>query len=238
MARLPRLVIPHQVHHIFQKGNDQQLIFREAADYVAFLAWLREAAKQFRVAIHAYALLPDRVHLLVTPAEAAGLGRMMQWIGRHYVPWFNRKYGRSGTLWQGRFKATLVDAENFFMLCSRFIESSPSRAGIAAEPAEYPWSSYGHHIGLKPDPLITDHSLYWGLGNTPFDREIAYRGLMEQALAPEQNEALEQAIIKGWAIGSEEFKRQMEKSSHRRVSALKKGRPRKATTSASKARSS
>jgi putative transposase len=227
MARLPRLVIPNQLHYLIQKGNDGQPIFREEGDYAAFLAWLREAARQFRVAVHAYVLLPSQLHLLATPADAAGLGRMMQWTGRHYVPWFNRKYGRSGTLWQGRFKATVIEARHFFISCSQFIEFGPVREGVATDPAEYPWSSYAHHTGTRPDPLITDHPLYWNLGNTPFDREAAYKTLSEQPIAISQVKELEQATAKGWALGSEEFKRQMEKLTNRRVTPLKKGRPRK-----------
>src|SRR5688500_9134350 len=107
MARLPRLVIPHLPHHIIQQGNGGQLICRDDDDYRAFLRWLREGAKQFKVAIHAYVLLPDHLHLLATPTDETGLSRMMQWIGRHYVPYFNLKHGRAGTLWQGRYKATV-----------------------------------------------------------------------------------------------------------------------------------
>jgi len=227
MARLPRLVIPHQVHYVIQKGNSQQPIFRDAEDYIAFLTWLREASRQFRLAIHTYSLLPSQVRLLATPVDGVGLARVMQWVGRHYVPWFNRKYSRSGTLWQGRYRATVIDAKQFFILCSGLIEFIPVREGIATEPGEYPWSSYSHHTGIKPDPLITDHALYWGLGNTPFDREAAYKTLLDQPVATSQTNQLEQAAAKGWAVGSEEFKQQMEKLASRRVTPLKKGRPRK-----------
>jgi putative transposase len=225
MARLARLVIPHQPHHIIQRGNDCQLIFRDADDHAAFLRWLREAAKLFKVAIHAYVLMSNHLHLLASPADSVGLARMMQWVGRYYVPYFNNKYQRTGTLWQGRYKATVIDSERYFMICSRYIELNPVRAGIVDHPADYPWSSYAHHIGTKSDPLINDHALYWALGNTPFDREVAYKHLTEQGLAPEEVDTINSATLKGWALGSEKFKLQLEKLSSRRVRPAKRGRP-------------
>lgn len=227
MARLPRLVVPHQPHHVIQQGIDGKSIFREESDYSVFLGWLRDASRQFKVAIHAYALLPNQVDLLVTPSEAVGLGRLMQWIGRHYVPYFNRKYGRSGTLWQGRYKATVIDAEPYFMMCSRFIELAPVRSNIVINPDEYPWSSYAHHAGIKQDPVLSDHPVYWALGNTPFDREAAYKALLEQALTAEEERMIKEATLKGWALGSEKFKTSLAKSVNRRISPVKRGRPSK-----------
>lgn len=225
MARLPRLVVPNQPHHIIQRGNDRQLVFRDADDYAVFLVRLREAAKQYKVAIHAYVLMPNHLHLLASPSDQDGLSRMMQWIGRHYVPYFNQKYERTGTLWQGRYRATVLDSERYFMVCSRYIELNPVRAGIVALPSEYAWSSHAHHVGLKSDPVITDHPLYWALGNTPFEREAAYRGLFEQALTEEDVSALSEATRKGWALGSEKFKLALEKKANRRVRPVKRGRP-------------
>lgn len=227
MARQSRLVIPFQAHQLVQRGNDGQLIFRDNEDYSLFLQWLREAARQQKVAIHAYVLMPDHFHLLVSPSGQDGLGRMMQWIGRHYVPYFNRKYERSGSLWQGRFRASVIDSERYFMTCCCYIELNPVRAGIVASPAEFLWSSYTHHIGARPDALITDHPLYWALGNTPFQREAAYRTLIEQGLTPEETKMLNQAMLKGWALGSEQFKDGLEKRLNRRVRPAKRGRPKK-----------
>lgn len=225
MARLPRLVIPDQPHHIIQRGNDRQSIFRDTDDYQVFLRWMRDAATQFKVAIHAYVLMPNHLHFLASPSEPTGLARMMQWIGRQYVPYFNRKYVRIGTLWQGRYKATVIDSERYFMTCMRYIELNPVRAGIAAAPAEYPWSSCAHHVGAKPDSLISDHPLYWALGNTPFEREIAYRDLIEQALTSAEISELSDATLKGWALGSEQFKVSLERQTNRRVRPAKRGRP-------------
>lgn len=225
MARLPRLILPSQPHHVIQRGNNDQPVFQDAADYSAFLGWLRTGLKTFKVALHAYVLLPDRLQLLASPADEAGLGQLMQWLGRYYVPYFNQKYGRSGTLWQGRYKTSVLDPEHYLLLCSRYIELAPLAAGLAADPASYPWSSYAHHAGLRPDPLITDHRLYWALGNTPFEREAAYLALAEQTPDPQQIRVLEQAVLKGWPLGSDQFKQELERRLKRQVLPAKRGRP-------------
>lgn len=227
MARLPRLVVPHQPHYIIQQGIDGQSIFRDEEDYAAFLKWLREAARQFKVALHAYVLLPNQVQLLVSPSDATGLAKMMQWVGRYYVPYFNRKYSRSGTLWQGRFRATIIDPERYFMACCRYIELAPLRADLVTDAASYPWSSYAHHAGVRSDPYITDHPSYWRLGNTPFEREAVYKGLVEQALTPEETQVIQQGVRTGWTLGSEQFKDGLERQVQRRVRPALRGRPRK-----------
>jgi putative transposase len=228
MARLPRLVIPHQPHHVIQQGNDRQLIFREPEDYQRFLGWLRESAKEFKVAIHAYVLMPGLLHLLATPAEEGGLAQAMQRTGRYYVPWFNAKYGRSGSLFQGRFKTSVIDAASYLMQCSQYIELAPVRAQLAGDALAYPWSSYAHHAGAKPDALITDHALYWALGNTPFQREAAYKELAERPLTAPQLEVIEKAVLKGWPLGSDAFKADLQQKARRQVLPARRGRPFKA----------
>ena len=226
MARLPRLVIPNQPHHVIQRGNDGQLIFRDTADHEMFLSRLKDGARQFKVAIHAYVLMPTHLHLLATPSDLEGLGRMMQWIGRHYVPYFNQKYARAGTLWQGRYKATVIDAERYFITCCAYIELNPVRGGLVQTAGDYPWSSYPHHVGIKSDPIISDHPLYWSLGNTPFEREAAYKALVEQGVNEEDVRTLTEATLKGWALGTEQFQLALEKQARRRVRQAKRGRPR------------
>ncbi|CAN5278093.1 transposase [soil metagenome] len=194
-------------------------------DHRVFLKWLTEASKQFRVAIHAYVLMPNHLHLLASPSDTTGLARMMQLVGRHYVPYFNRKYERVGTLWQGRFKAAVIDSERYFMTCTRYIELNPVRAALVSEPENYIWSSYAHHTGAKADALITEHALYWALGNTPFEREAAYKDLVKQVIPSAVVAALSNATIKGWALGSDQFKQSLEQQSNRRVLPAKKGRP-------------
>ncbi|HEY8606961.1 MAG TPA: transposase [Noviherbaspirillum sp.] len=226
MARLPRLVVPHQPHHIIQSGIDGLTVFRDPEDHQAFLRWLREAARHFGVAVHAYVLMPDHLHLLATPQDEAGLGKMMQWIGRKYVPYFNARYGRSGTLWKSRYKATVIESDRYFLLCSRYIESKPVMDGLVAAPQDYAWSSFVHHAGGRPDPVITDHALFWALGNTPFDREAAYRHLMEQLPGQDDVRMLNEATRKGWALGSSSFKALLNKQLGRRVDPAPRGRPR------------
>lgn len=225
MARLPRLVLPNHPHHIIQEGNDRQLIFREDEDYQRFLGWLKDSAREFKVAVHAYVLMPNHLHLLASPSTEEGLARMMQRVGRYYVPWFNQKYQRLGGLFRGRFKTSLIDPDGYFMLCSRYIEFNPVRSGAVADPADYPWSSYAHHAGVRQESLIIDHASYWGLGNTPFQREAAYIELARQPLSPAELEGINQAVLKGWPLGSNAFKDQLQQKARRQVLPARRGRP-------------
>lgn len=227
MARLPRLVIPNQVHHIIQSGIDAKRIFADDEDCSAFLAWMGEASRLFKVAIHSYALMPDHLHVLATPTDETGLSKMMQWIGRHYVPYFNGKYQRQGTLWQGRFKATVLEANAYVLRCSLYIESNPIRSGLVVDVLDYPWTSYQHHIGLKTNPLISDHPVYWGMGNTPFQREAAYKEMMANGLYNDEAGMFTAATLKAWMLGTAAYKAEMAKLTERRVEPIKRGRPRK-----------
>jgi putative transposase len=229
MARQPRLILPKQPHHIVQRGNDRQLIFREPDDYARFLVWLREASRFYHVAIHAYALLPTHLHLLATPETEEGLAAMMQKLGRFYVPWYNNKYERAGGLFEGRFRTAVVDTDRHFLMCSRFIELAPVREGQALEPGGYQWSSYPHHAGLQPDSTITDHALVWALGNTPFQREAAYIDLVQQGIAADELEHIAASVQKGQPLGSQAFKQELERKTQRRILPAKRGRPFKTT---------
>lgn len=230
MARLPRLVIPYQPHHVIQRGAGGMAIFIDNADYQVFLRYLREAAKAYKVAIHAYVLMSNHIHLLATPSDSSGFGKMMQWLGRYYVPYFNRRHDRIGTLWQGRYRTSIIDSEHYLMVCSRYIELNPVRAGICARPEDYPWSSYRHHIGLEPDPTIFDHDLYWRLGNTPFDREAAYKALVESGISSDEMATLRGAVQRGVILGTVEFRQSLQKQTSRPIEPAKRGRPRKAVS--------
>ncbi len=225
MARLPRLIVPSQPHYLIQRGLNGMHLFQDDDDCTAFLGWLRSAARTYKVAVHAYVLLPDQLHLLVTPSDEDGLGQMMQWLGRSYVPYYNQKYGRSGTLWHGRYKTSVVEAEKFLMPCSRYMETAPVRAGLVTQPQDYPWSSCAHHVGAQPDGVITDHPVYWALGNTPFQREAAYIALAEQLLSTSQVQTIEAAVLKGWPLGSDPYKQALERRAQRQVLPAKRGRP-------------
>lgn len=225
MARLPRLVIPQQLHHVFQRGSDGRLIFQDQEDYLQFLRWLGEAAQLFQVKIHGYLLMPDHWQLLLTPADALGLGKMMQWLGRKYVPYFNRKNGRQGALWASRFKATVLEANRYLLPTMLYMEAKPVELGLAVDAFEYPWSSFAHHAGGKLDPLVFDHAVYWALGNTPFQREAAYKELMRQGLSEADKQAIMRATQRSWLLGSVEFQMEMTKLTDRRVMPAKRGRP-------------
>jgi putative transposase len=141
------------------------------------------------------------------------------------VPWFNHKYQRGGTLFQGRFRTSLVETDKYFLACSRFVELVPVRAQLAAEAGDYPWSSYRHHAGVQPDPAVSDHSLYWALGNTPFQREAAYTEYVEQGIPEDELKHIDQAIAKGWPLATEAFKLDLERKTQRRILPAKRGRP-------------
>jgi putative transposase len=225
MARQSRLILPHQPHYVVQRGNDNQPIFRDDEDYGRFLGWLKEAARAYHVAIHAWVLMPTHLHLLATPADEDGLAAMMQKVGRLYVPWFNAKHGRSGTLFGGRFRTALIDPEQYLLACLRYLELHPVRSQAAVAPLDHPWSSHAHHAGVRVDPLITDHGKYWELGNTPFQREAAYNALIQQGLNADELAAIDTAVTKGLALGSHSFLVELERKTKRQVLPAKRGRP-------------
>lgn len=202
MARLARVRAAGYPHHVIQRGVERRAVFVDDDDRRRYLAWLGRLAREHAVAIHAYVLMDNHVHLLGTPVRDDGFSRLMQSLSRLYVRWFNDRYGRSGALWEGRFRASVIDADQYLLACSRYIELNPVRAGLVADPAEYPWSSYRHHVGLGVDLLVSDHLLVWSLGNTPFDRQAAYRALFERALPPAQLDSLRKSIQRGRPLGS------------------------------------
>jgi putative transposase len=177
------------------------------------------------VAVHAYVLMSNHFHLLVTPDTADGVPRMMQAVGRSYVRYFNNRHGRSGTLWEGRYRSTLIETERYLLACMAYIELNPVRAGLAEAAADYPWSSHRHNAGMSVDKLVTPHALLWSLGNTPFAREAAYRELVLAGVAPSQQQALTSSTLSGWALGSEAFKRGLQENTSRRVAPGQRGRP-------------
>lgn len=233
MARLPRLTLPGFPHHVIQRGNNRQPIFADPADYETLLRLLDENARKFRLAVHAYVLMSNHLHLLVTPEDVDSLSLTMQGVGRAYVRYFNRAQGRTGTLWEGRYRSTPIQTERYLLACMAYIDLNPVRAGLVADPGQYPWSSYGHYVGLRTDRLVTPHPLYWQLGNTPFAREAAYRDLVHAGLSAEQQQALTSATLTGWALGDPDFVRELQKRTERRVSKGKPGRPLKSIADAS-----
>ncbi len=225
MARLPRLTLPGFPHHIIQRGNNRQAIFASAADYQTLLDLLDVSARKFGVAIHAYVLMANHFHLLATPPSTDALSQMMQAVGRRYVRYFNDTQKRSGTLWEGRYRSTVIQAERYLLPCMAYMDINPVRAGVAAQARDYLWSSHGHYIGQRIDKLITPHSLVWELGNTPFAREAAYAERVHEGLSPVQQAALTDSALRGWALGDPDFVAELQKITQRRVTKSTAGRP-------------
>jgi putative transposase len=226
MARLPRLTLPDYPHHVIQRGNNHQSIFTTSDHFKFFLGLLSEQSRNYEVAVHAYVLMNNHFHLLVTPrADNQGLPRMMQAVGRSYVRYFNDLNARSGTLWEGRYRSTLIDAQGYFLACQAYIDLNPVRSGLVTAAADYPWSSYAHYAGLRIDKLVTPHALVWGLGNTPFAREAAYAELVRSGVDSVQQGALTQSVHTGWPLGDKSFVQTLQKITDRRVTPSLAGRP-------------
>lgn len=225
MARLPRLTVPGYPHHIIQRGNNRQPIFAGSADYEMLLVLLAENAQKFGVALHAYVLMSNHFHLLATPATDTGLPQMMQAVGRRYVRYFNDSQGRTGTLWEGRYRSTLIQTERYLLACMAYIDLNPVRAGLVADPRDYPWSSHQHYIGVRHDRGLTPPALIWELGNTPFAREAAYADMVRAGVSTDQQRALTDSALRGWALGTPDFVADLQKRTQRRVSKTRAGRP-------------
>lgn len=225
MARLPRLSVAGHVHYLVQRGHNRQAIFLDDDDRRRFLTALGEAAAAHRLALHAYVLLDDQIQILATPPTDEAVGLTMQALGRRYVTSFNQRHGRTGSLWDGRFKGTVVDAGAYLLPCICLIESLPARRGLVGRALDWPWSSLAHHLGLRADPLVSDHALFWSLGNTPFDREAAYRAIAERGLTSDEIEAIEASVLKGWPLGDDGFRHDLAKLTDRPLAPRPRGRP-------------
>ena len=225
MARLARFGLADLPQHVIQRGHNGQAIFARATDYQLLLDLLQEYSRSFNVSVHSYVLMPNHFHLLLTPQSAEGVSQMLQALGRRYVRHFNSSQGRSGTLWDGRYRSTVLQAERYVLPCMAYIDLNPVRAGLAAAAADYAWSSHRHYLGHQGDRLVTPHALYWGLGNTPFSREAAYAELVQGGVAAPLQAALTEATRKGWALGDADFLQALQQQTDRRVSKGRVGRP-------------
>jgi putative transposase len=225
MARLPRLALGGLAHHVLQRGHNAQAVFVDDEDRRAYLSALQEAARAQAVQVHAYALLDNEVQLLLRPGDAAGLSRTMQAAGRRYVAAFNRRHGRSGTLWEGRFRAAVVQPGLPTLQALLLVDGLLPRRGQAPSPQAALWSSAPHRLGLRRDPLVSDPEEFWRLGNTPFEREVAYAALLAQGLDEAELRRIEHAVANGWALGSPEFLAQTAARLGRAVRPRARGRP-------------
>lgn len=226
MARLPRLAIAGLPHLIIHRAAGGQSAFVDDADREVWRAALAEAARQTGVAVHGYGLGEHEVRLLATPAAAPALGTMMQALGRRYVRAFNLRHGRHGSPWDGRFRCTVLDPASHFLPSLRFSEVGDAADGLAAARSEAcRWSSAPHHLGSRVDALVTEHAAYWSLGNTPFEREAAYRAYLQRPADPKLMAAIRDSAMRGWALGPPPFIASLDTLAPRRVQRLKRGRP-------------
>ena len=218
MARLRRIVVPGHPHLIIHRGRSGMPAFRDAADLQSYVGALADAARVAQVAVHAYALLPTEVRLLVSPQNERGLATLMQAAGRRYVRNFNQKYACSGTPWEGRFRSAVIEREQYFLPCLRFVEGAGGGSDVV--------SSAAHHLGLRVDPLIADHPALWSFGNTPFERHAAYRRFVEQAADEAEVATILHAALNGWVLGSREYAEAVADQTGRRPQRAPRGRPR------------
>jgi REP-associated tyrosine transposase len=226
MPRKPRMFVPGLPAHIIQRGNNRQAIFFKASDYRRYLTLLHEARDRYGCAIHAYVLMTNHVHLLLTPDETTSVSRIMQYVGRKYVPYINLKYGRSGTLWEGRFKASLVQSSRYLLACYRYIELNPVRAGMVRNAVEYAWSSYRCNALGESNELLDPHGIYLGLGITRGNRESSYRQLFSDPIPEEQIRDIREFVQSGTPLGNHKFRDQVEAALSIKIGHARRGRPR------------
>jgi putative transposase len=219
MTRLARHYVPEQPQHVILQGLTGPA-FLDEGDYLYFLACLADAARVANLAVHAWVLMPDAVQFLVTPSYESSVGMAMQAVGRRYVEAFNRRHGRRGTVWRGGYRATVIEPDQYFLLASQVIDQAPVRNRLVAEPGNYPWSSYTHHIGRRDDSLTRDHPLYRALGNTPVERHEAYRDLGTQPLDECEVNNLMQSTLQGWVLGSAAYCEWAAQTANRRLMPL------------------
>ena len=225
MPRKPRFFVPGLPVHIVQRGNNRQAIFFEEIDYDVYLSLLNEARDRYGCGIHAYVLMTNHVHILATPLEKASISRVMQYVGRHYVPYVNQKYRRTGTLWEGRFKAAMVETSTYLLACYRYIELNPVRAGIVSHPGEYVWSSYAKNgLGCE-DELITEHAEYLNPGTCHEERAENYRLLLDQTVPEDELRSLRIHTQSGTPLCNSRFREEIETVLTMKTGQASRGRP-------------
>ena len=229
MARLPRISLPGIPQHVVQRGNNRLPCFLDDGDRLRYLHLLRDALHHCDCRLHAYVLMDNHVHLLLTPATADSIARLMQRLGRNYVALFNGRHGRTGTLWEGRYKACLVDSDDYLLRCYRYIELNPVRAAITDDPASYRWSSCQANLGLRPHSGLSPHPAFVALGCTQAERAKVWQTLLHKALAPDEIEAIRVYLQQQRALGTSAFQTMVQAKTRRFAGTRPAHRPRKAT---------
>ena len=227
MARHPRFVLPGHPQHVIQRGNNREVIFVSKQDYRFYLEKLHLACIKYQCEVHAYVLMTNHVHMMMTSHTSTGMSQVMQSLGRQYVQYFNYTYRRTGTLWEGRYKATVINADQYLLTCYRYIELNPVRAAMVAHPGDYPWSSYLFNATGKPNELLSHHSLYQALGKTAAERQSAYRALFKRHIDEQTLKAIRDSTNKAWALGNDRFRSRIEELTKRQVAPRPRGGDRK-----------
>ena len=225
MPRRIRCYLPGVPSHVVQRGNNRQNCFFSDEDRGFYIKTLAQALERYEVDLHAYVLMSNHVHLLMTPASKNGISKVMQALGRSYVGYINHRYQRTGTLWEGRHKASLIDSERYLLRCQRYIELNPVRAGMVTNPSQYFWSSYQSNANGKVITCITPHDIYLRLGRNSVARQKAYRDLFEESLPEADLARLRQCLKHNYPLGEKEFRVQIEQQTRKKLGNLNKGRP-------------
>jgi REP-associated tyrosine transposase len=224
LARLPRYAAPGMAHHVIQRGNNRSVMFAARADYRFLHRCLRDACERHGCRVHTYAFMTNHFHLLMSATTTDGVSRAMQAVGRRYVRRFNDRYRRTGTLWEGRFRATVVDTDQYLLMCYRYIELNPVRGGLAASPDDYFWSSYRANALGRRDLLVTPHECYLALGADPRRRQAAHRAQVDDGVSDSTLEEIRSATNGGWALGSARFREEIAALLGRRTQPATRGR--------------
>ena len=227
MPRKPRFYLPEVPAHIVQRGNCRQAVFFSGEDYQAYLEWLQQGAERHGCAIHAWVLMTNHVHLLITPEARESVSRMIQYVGRHYVTYVNRRYGKSGTLWEGRHKGCLVQDERYLLTCMQYIELNPVRARMVSTPDGYRWSSYHANAQGKEDGILHHHPVFSALARHAADRGRAWRELVAMAIPQGQMDEIRATVQTGTPLGNDRFRKRIERTLMCSVGQGRRGRPAK-----------
>ena len=223
MPRHGRFVVVGHPQHIISRGNNRQAIFCCNKDYSFYLEKLKAGCEKYGVELHSYVLMTNHVHLMMTPLNEDSISKLMQMQGRYYVQYFNYTYKRTGTLFEGRYKATLIDTERYLLTCMRYIELNPVRASMVKGPTDYPWSSYHFNAAGDRNDLLTPHRAYLSLGPTKEERLSVYRDLFREHLCEREVAEIRESTNKGWVLGSERFKDMIEEQLSRKLAPLDRG---------------
>jgi putative transposase len=227
MPRKPRFYVPGAPVHALQRGHNRSAVFFGVLDYLEYLRCLKQAADSCGCAVHAYVLMTNHVHLLLTPERADSVGCLFQSLGRHYVQYVNETYQRHGGLWEGRYRCNVIESQAYLLLCMRYIELNPVRAGMVDHPAKYRWSSYAANALGVSNAVLRAHTEYRALGGSSDDRQSVFRGLFDGSLDSDELALVRGAVQTGTPLGNEKFKAAIEATLDLKVGFARRGRPKK-----------